>query len=256
MFLAGDAAHIHSPVGAQGMNTGIQDAWNLGWKLGMVSRGSAAVAILESYNAERWPVGRILLHATDRLFGAFGRSVSGGPFVASLRRAMVRHVVAPALSRRRVRATVFHFVSQLGVRYRSSPAVTEGSPRLAGGPRAGDRLPDARVQRGSRSTYLQQELSWPGMQLLLCGPRAAWDGEEVRRLAREFEHVLATTYLARDAAGGALADIHDEALRRLGATSHAVYVVRPDAHVGYRCAGTDLTGAGEYLRRWCAPGPR
>ena len=70
-FLAGDAAHIHSPVGAQGMNTGIQDAWNVGWKLALVARGSADARLLLSYEAERWPVGRFLLRYTDRLFALF-----------------------------------------------------------------------------------------------------------------------------------------------------------------------------------------
>lgn len=67
LFLAGDAAHIHSPVGAQGMNTGIQDAWNLGWKLALVVQGIARTDLLDSYEAERWPVGRFLLRVTDRL---------------------------------------------------------------------------------------------------------------------------------------------------------------------------------------------
>src|SRR5690606_41678311 len=67
-FLAGDAAHIHSPIGAQGMNTGIQDARNLGWKLALVVRGRAAPGLLDTYDAERWPVGRFLLRFTDRLF--------------------------------------------------------------------------------------------------------------------------------------------------------------------------------------------
>ena len=128
VFLAGDAAHIHSPVGAQGMNTGIQDAWNLGWKLGMVSRGLADARILDSYHAERWPVGRTLLRATDRVFGVLARSVASGGMVASLRRMMVRRVVAPALSSPRLRARAFHFVSQLGIRYRTSPVVMEGEP--------------------------------------------------------------------------------------------------------------------------------
>jgi 2-polyprenyl-6-methoxyphenol hydroxylase-like FAD-dependent oxidoreductase len=61
VFFAGDAAHIHSPVGAQGMNTGIQDAWNLGWKLGLVARGLARNRLLDTYDAERWPVGQFLL---------------------------------------------------------------------------------------------------------------------------------------------------------------------------------------------------
>jgi 2-polyprenyl-6-methoxyphenol hydroxylase-like FAD-dependent oxidoreductase len=69
VFLAGDAAHVHSPAGAQGMNTGIQDAWNLGWKLALVERGVADQALLESYEAERQPVGRFVLRFTDRATG-------------------------------------------------------------------------------------------------------------------------------------------------------------------------------------------
>lgn len=250
IFLAGDAAHIHSPVGGQGMNTGIQDAWNLGWKIGMVCRGVATDRILESYHAERWPVGRRLLRATDRLFGAFARSVSGGQFVRSLRRLVVRRLVAPALSRRRFRAIAFHFVSQLGIRYRMSPVVTEGTPPLRHGPMAGDRLPDARVQRAGRATYLQQELAEPRLILLLCGPVAAWDTERVTRLADTFRSVLDVTYLTGDDTDDGLMDVHDEALQRLGVESSAQYVIRPDGHVGFRCAGTDLTGASDYLHHW------
>jgi 2-polyprenyl-6-methoxyphenol hydroxylase-like FAD-dependent oxidoreductase len=68
VFVAGDAAHVHSPAGAQGMNTGIQDAWNLGWKLWLVASGVAGDALLDSYEAERWPVGRFVLRFTDRAF--------------------------------------------------------------------------------------------------------------------------------------------------------------------------------------------
>jgi 2-polyprenyl-6-methoxyphenol hydroxylase-like FAD-dependent oxidoreductase len=85
VFLAGDAAHIHRPVGAQGMNTNIQDAWNLGWKLAMVRRGTADARLLDSYHAERWPVGRTLLRATDRVLGVFarGREPAVGDVAAS-----------------------------------------------------------------------------------------------------------------------------------------------------------------------------
>jgi len=67
-FLLGDAAHIHSPMGAQGMNTGLQDAYNLGWKLARVTRGEADATLLDSYEAERLPVAQRLLKTTDRLF--------------------------------------------------------------------------------------------------------------------------------------------------------------------------------------------
>jgi 2-polyprenyl-6-methoxyphenol hydroxylase-like FAD-dependent oxidoreductase len=67
-FLLGDAAHIHSPVGAQGMNTGLQDAYNLGWKLGLVTSGRTGDALLSSYEQERVPVAARLLNTTDRAF--------------------------------------------------------------------------------------------------------------------------------------------------------------------------------------------
>ena len=92
MFLAGDAAHIHSPVGAQGMNTGMQDAWNLGWKLALVTLGHAEEKLLDTYEAERWPVGRNLLRYTDRLFGLFTRVMSAGALAAWIRRAVVARV--------------------------------------------------------------------------------------------------------------------------------------------------------------------
>src|SRR4029434_3744855 len=93
VFLAGDAAHIHSPVGAQGMNTGIQDAWNLGWKMGLVARGFARDRLLDTYEAERWPVGQFLLRYTDRLFSTFTRAMSGRPLATWARRVVVPHVI-------------------------------------------------------------------------------------------------------------------------------------------------------------------
>ena len=254
VFLAGDAAHIHSPVGAQGMNTGIQDAWNLGWKVAMVVRGQADAQILESYQAERWPVGRTLLRATDRLFGAFAESVSGSRFFTLVRRVMVRGVVAPALSSPRIRAAAFHFVSQLGIRYRASPVVTEGEPRLRRGPRAGDRLPDAHVRRGRDTTWLQQELSGPHLHLLLCGPVAAWRQDRLTGLEQRFSGLLMISHLTRENSERALVDHDGEALTRLGIESTGQYLVRPDGHVAFRCSGTDLTGVTEHLNRWFIAG--
>jgi 2-polyprenyl-6-methoxyphenol hydroxylase-like FAD-dependent oxidoreductase len=253
VFLAGDAAHIHSPVGAQGMNTGIQDAWNLGWKLAMVSRGAADARLLDSYHAERWPVGRTLLRATDRVFGFFARAVASGGAVTSLRRVMARRVVAPVLASPRIRAFAFHFVSQLGIRYRASPAVLEAAPLLRRGPRPGDRLPDARVSRGAHSTYLQQELSSAHVHLLLCGPLSDWNPDRIALIAKRFANVLKVSYLTSEEAHGVLVDVHHEALTRLGVERSAQYVIRPDGHVGFRCAGTDLDAVLTYLSRWFTP---
>jgi 2-polyprenyl-6-methoxyphenol hydroxylase-like FAD-dependent oxidoreductase len=253
MFLAGDAAHIHSPVGAQGMNTGIQDAWNLGWKLALVCQGRADDRLLDSYHAERWPVGHRLLRVTDRLFGVLAKSVSGSQVLPSLRRLLLRGVVGPGLSRPRVRAIVFHFISQLGIHYRTSPIVVEGNPRLTRGPEAGDRLPDAPVQRRGEGTFLQQAVGSPHLHLLLCGPVFTWRHDQLTALADRYGDLLAVTYLSREPHPDALFDRDGSVLTQLGVTASAQYLVRPDGHIAFRCGGTDLAAVTNYLAQWFTP---
>jgi len=253
VFLAGDAAHIHSPVGAQGMNTGIQDAWNLGWKLGLVARGLAEDRLLDTYEAERWPVGQFLLRYTDRLFSTFTRAMSGRPLATWARRVVVPQVVPHVLASRWIRRTAFAFVSELGIRYRRSPAVVEGEPRQRGGPRAGDRLPDAEVLVNGRSTYLQQELAGAHLALLLCGDSHPWDTGELDRLRERYGRVLKTYCLSPLGAEGSLVDEKGHAFARLGVRDAAQYLVRPDGYIAFRCAGRTFESLDQYLSDWYAP---
>ena len=132
VFLAGDAGHVHSPAGGQGMNTGIGDAVNLAWKLAAVLRGRAAPEILDSYEAERLPFARSLVATTDRVFDAVvGRSV-----LARLVRTVFAPYVLPfALGFPAVRRAQFRLVSQTRIAYR------EPGERRVRGVHAGDRLP-------------------------------------------------------------------------------------------------------------------
>jgi len=255
VFLAGDAAHIHSPVGAQGMNTGIQDAWNLGWKLALVVQGWADTRLLDSYEAERWPVGRVLLRTTDRVFTLFARVMASGEFAAWIRREVASRIIPRVLSSKRLRAAAFRFVSELGVRYRTSPAVTEGTPRLRAGPEAGDRLPDGPLRRDGRPTSLQQEFAAPRLHLLLCGTTDAWDLERITALCTRYAGLLAVHSLTRDEWPGALVDGSGEVLVRLGVRDAAQYLVRPDGCIGFRCAGRDLGALSRYMTRWFRAAP-
>ena len=223
VFLAGDAAHIHSPVGAQGMNTGLQDAWNLGWKLAFVTRGVANTRLLDSYNAERWPVGRFLLRYTDRLFTTFTSAMSGRPFATWVRRFIAPRVVARVFGSTWLRRTAFAFVSELGIRYRHSPAVTEGHPSQRGGPHAGDRLPDAEVRVDGRLTYLQEALAGRHLALLLCGDPHNWDSDELIRVRERYGRVLSVFRLSRDPVEGDLIDERGDAFARLGVRVAAQY---------------------------------
>jgi 2-polyprenyl-6-methoxyphenol hydroxylase-like FAD-dependent oxidoreductase len=253
VFLAGDAAHIHSPVGAQGMNTGIQDAWNLGWKLGLAARGLADNRLLDTYEAERWPVGQFLLRYTDRIFSTFTRAMSGGRLATWARRVVVPQVVPHVFGSRWVRRAAFAFVSELGIRYRRSPAVVEGEPRQRGGPHPGDRLPDAEVLANGRSSYLQQELAGPHLALLLCGDSHQRDARELDRLRERYGPVLKTYCLRPFGAAGSLVDEKGHAFARLGVRDTAQYLVRPDGYIAFRSAGRTFESLDQYLSDWYGP---
>jgi 2-polyprenyl-6-methoxyphenol hydroxylase-like FAD-dependent oxidoreductase len=136
-FLAGDAAHVHTPAGGQGMNTGIQDAYNLAWKLAFVLRGKADSELLDSYNHERLENAKHLVKTTDRMFNL----VSGSGWLLRF----MRTVVIPPLARhiltlQAVRHRFFPLLSQIGINYRSSPiSHHDGDGKFA--VKAGDRMP-------------------------------------------------------------------------------------------------------------------
>jgi hypothetical protein len=246
VFLAGDAAHVHSPAGAQGMNTGIQDAWNLGWKLALVSKGIARPELLDSYHAERWPIGRSVLRLSDRAFTA---GTSTGAITGAVRTQLAPRLLPLIARLPRLRALAFRTISELAVNHRRSPAVAEGDSSPRGGPRAGDRLPDARVTKDGRACWLHEALGPPTYHLLLCGPTASWDDDEVKRFTDHWSKVVTVNRLTADAGPDVLHDEGD-ALRRLGAGGGAQYLVRPDGHVAFRSARNDLVQASGYLQRW------
>ncbi|MGW2050671.1 FAD-dependent monooxygenase [Streptomyces sp. NPDC001858] len=223
-FLAGDAAHIHSPAGGQGMNTGIQDALNLGWKLALVCQGRAPEELLQTYEAERAPVGRSVLRFTDR---AFTIATSSNPVIRFARTRLAPRLAPLALRATGPRGRVFRTVSELGIHYRRSPASTAGSRPPRVGPRAGDRLPD--LPRG-----LQARCARPGWHLLLSGPPALWPDERFAAVLRGRDDLIG--------------------VHRLGGESPwpdvALGLVRPDGYLGYVARGAQLEGLRAYVERW------
>ena len=133
-FIVGDAAHIHSPVGGQGMNTGIGDAINLAWKLAAVLHAGADPGLLASYEVERIAFARRLVASTDRVFGFVS---ADGPIAELVRTRFAPAVLARATAIQRVREFMFRSVSQIMVNYRDMP-LAQG---VAGQVHGGDRLP-------------------------------------------------------------------------------------------------------------------
>src|SRR4029078_2178703 len=93
------------------------------------------------------------------------------------------------------RASRFHLVSRRGIRYGNSPAVTEGEPRLGGGPKAGDRFPDAKIEHNGRETYLQQELGGASLHLGLCGAIDGWDPSQPAEITARYSGLVVIHYL-------------------------------------------------------------
>jgi 2-polyprenyl-6-methoxyphenol hydroxylase-like FAD-dependent oxidoreductase len=204
-FLLGDAAHIHSPVGGQGMNTGIGDAVNLAWKLAAVLEGRAPESILDTYEPERIAFARRLVQTTDRAFSLVTSSNWSARF---LRLEVVPRLAAVLLRIRTLRRFLFRTVSQTALNYRGSP-LSEGR---AGGVRGGDRLPWAPLGKDTDNFAPLASIGW---QVHVYGkPRA-----EIESLCRD-RGVPLHAFAWR-------AELHTSGLKR-----DAAYLVRPDGYVG------------------------
>ena len=226
-FLLGDAAHIHSPVGAQGMNTGLQDAYNLAWKLALVSSGRAPAALLDSYEAERLPVAQRLLQTTDRMFSLI---VSDRLLSRIVRTRVLSRIAAFAMGFQRIQRLAFRTISQIGIQYRKSvlSETQTGIPEEA--PHAGDRFPWLRVvvSPGGPVEDLFARLDDTRFNLIVVGqPPLSSEPAELSGLLRTHE-------ISVDSANA------DELIRS-HIPSPSFYLLRPDGHVGL--VGTKLDGA-------------
>ena len=232
-FLLGDAAHIHSPVGAQGMNTGLQDAYNLGWKLALVLSGGAGAAVLDTYEDERIPVARRLLATTDR---AFSLVVSDSPLAGFFRTRVVAKILALAMRLDRIRKLVFRTISQTGIQYRDSPLseTLPGMPDEA--PRAGDRFPWLRLKLSADGSPedLFQRIDDTRFNLIVIGQPVSPSG------LTGLGDLLRTHAIPRDPAS-------DRELERAKVPRPSFYLLRPDCHVGLSGIRLDAEAVTRYF---------
>ena len=232
-LLLGDAAHIHSPVGAQGMNTGLQDAYNLAWKLALVVKGRAGMALLDSYEQERIQVARRLLNTTDR---AFRLVVSDNWLAGLLRTKVLARIAAFAMSRERIQKFAFRVVSQTGIRYRKSSLSQslEGLPD--GAPRGGDRFPWLRLKFRADGPVEDsfQQLDDTQFNLIVIGqpspPAGALDLGGLLRI-----HAIPVD------------PVNDAELARAQIPQPSFYLVRPDGHVGLCGIGLEAAAVHRYV---------
>jgi pentachlorophenol monooxygenase len=236
VFVCGDAAHIHPPTGAQGMNTGIQDGYNLAWKLALAVQGAAAPALLDSYHAERHPVGEEVVGRTVRHARAGFEADPDDPATVMLREA------------------------QLLLGYPDSPLVAEDGS-FDGGPRPGARALDASGLERTGTTFplrLFELLRGTDHVLLLYAETA--DGlEDIREVARAAlerapHRLRAYAVLPSQLEPGWLPfgvthDAQGNFRAAYGASGTCAYLVRPDGYIGYRQHSPDAGGVVRALEK-------
>lgn len=256
VFLAGDAAHVHSPIGGQGMNTGIQDAYNLAWKLALVIQSGAPESLLDSYEAERLPVGRKVLEQTDvnhRL------RVSGSPLADIL----MDRIIFPLLRVHAILDLVADFIlkrgSQLDVNYRQS-SLSEAAGTLRKGPKAGDRAPDGDLlDPEGQPTSLFNLFRTPNFRLLIFqGQRHPADTQTLTALGQRVHSAtggqVVPIVITKDRTSGPVDDV--AVFNDLDLHSHTaytantpcLYLIRPDGYVGFRCSADEETKLVSYLQ--------
>jgi 2-polyprenyl-6-methoxyphenol hydroxylase-like FAD-dependent oxidoreductase len=239
-FVLGDAAHIHSPVGAQGMNTGLQDAYNLAWKLALVVQQRAGAQLLDSYEQERVPVARALLNGTDRAF----RLVVSDSWLAGLfRTKILARVAAFAVNRDFTQRMAFRTVSQTGIRYPHSSLSKSvgGLPPTA--PRAGDRFPWLRLRLAAAGPVedLFQKLDDTHFHLLLFGQQAGPDSPTASSFS--FGDLLQIHAIPPDLAGD---PTNDAELARVHIPQLSFFVLRPDGYIALSGQRFDATALRNY----------
>lgn len=219
VFLSGDAAHVHSPVGAQGMNTGIGDAVNLAWKLAAVVQGESPASLLDTYEPERIAFARRLVATTDRVFAIASKS---GGFAGFVRTRIFPAIVSLAFRSRAAKRYLFRTVSQVMINYRGS-ALSVGQ---AGSVHGGDRLPWVSFADGTDNYAPLTSLRW---QVHVYGTASPELRTTCGMLGIEL-HAFGWT----------------EKMEPAGLARDALYLLRPDGYV----ALADASGRASTLREF------
>jgi 2-polyprenyl-6-methoxyphenol hydroxylase-like FAD-dependent oxidoreductase len=229
-FLAGDAAHIHSPAGAQGMNTGIQDGYNLAWKLALVLKGEVDPRILDTYNEERVEIAERLLETTDRLFDLL---VNPAWLLSFVRRHIFPRVANFIVSLDSVNQFIFPLISQTGITYRGHTLSVDTEHDFE--VKAGDRMPYFKVEGKGIYDWLHA----PKFHLLTFSNELGSDGFSSKAVQSEFGSLV--EYLVFPVRGR-VAEI-------FGTDKPFSVLLRPDNYIGFISAGDPLPDLRNYFNK-------
>ncbi len=257
IFLAGDAGHIHVPLGGQGMNTGIQDAFNLAWKLAYTLQGKAPAELLDSYNAERVPVAEALLAGTDKSYRIILHP-------NELKQNAVRLLGPFIVSQQVVRTKLIHTLEEVDISYRDTSSLVEDHGG-SNGPGAGDRAPSATVVRLTDRSTVQLFDIFRGTRwtlLLFVGQKATAETDEkllrIQQAVQHKYHQVLHCYLVVPELlppqnfaqpDSILMDGECYAHEQYGVSAACLYLIRPDWYIGFRGGISDGDRLLDYLAK-------
>ncbi len=242
-FLVGDAAHVHSPVGAQGMNTGLQDTHNLAWKLAFYIRGSASEDLLDSYQEERRPLALNIIRFTDL---AYSFMITNSFLIRFLRLRLTPLLLQMISGKIRkntgLRNQIFTSVSGIGIKYKSS-MLSDSSSSVnfpADAPKPGDRLPHLNYETEGKSCSLYDELNSQTFHLLVFGKQEL--SSPFQTVVDKYSEVISVKYFACESGTKQL-------FKCLGLENEGYYLVRPDLYISCSSREFDATNFSNYLQK-------
>lgn len=231
IFLAGDAAHVHSPSGGQGMNVGMQDAFNLGWKLALVASGKAQRKLLDTYSLERMPIGKQVLAGTDAMHDIIMAHGRGMEDRMQLTQTDGWHNNTVSL------------ISGLSYNYRDAISLAP-ELKLDNGILPGNRAPNVSLQGETR---LLDILRHPRMTLLIAAQKDADN-----RAMEEIAAVVSARF--GESIQVSVTEESEEFASRYGTYDQPhIYLIRPDGYVFCHCLLTDASLLLDYLSDWLCP---
>ncbi len=237
-FLVGDAAHIHSPVGAQGMNTGLQDAYNLTWKIAFVHFKNANESLLNTYNEERLPHAKKLVETTDRLFNII---IAGGPLATFFRTKLAPKIVKFMIDHKFSRGFLFKTVSQIGISYRNSPLSQNASfgEFDKKTPKPGDRLPFVMYGESNNKKNIQDLITVNKIHLFLF-TQSEKDLQNIKQIAEKYKEIIKINIFILNSETKNL-------YKEFGILNGGYYLIRPDMYIAFRSLGQNYEQLKSYL---------
>jgi len=237
-FLAGDSAHVNTPVGAQGMNAGIQDAHNLAWKLAFVLKNKARPELLNSYSTERLGVTKGFARYADTVFKLVtNTNVAIRHFRTFALKMYFKRIFPKLADKEKSRLKFFKSISQIGIHYKPSFGIYKDAGKLffCGTPKPGYRFPYEKFISDNKSTNSHQILDVAGFTLLVFADKIS---SELKAIAQKFSlRMILLKHLPET----------EKIYTSLGIKNTGYYLIRPDMYIALRSATIDCNHLYQYL---------